>query len=114
MKDPITVIADDRERPGKVIDLLAAMPDVTLSIRRLAVGDYQLNECLLVERKTMIDFATSIVDGRLFKQMTRLAGSPQSRRQRFAVSVENRFMKEGPGTGPWPLAGCVRRKLPAA
>ncbi|PID39884.1 MAG: nuclease [Proteobacteria bacterium] len=52
------------------------MPEVALSIRRLSAGDYQINDTLLVERKTIVDFATSIVDGRLFKQMTRLADAP--------------------------------------
>ncbi len=75
MTPRITIVADDRERVGEVPAVLATMPDVTLTIRRLSVGDYRINDYLRVERKTLLDFATSIVDGRLFKQMIRLAGT---------------------------------------
>ena len=44
-------------------------------IRRLAMGDYQVEKRVIVERKTLKDFAISIIDGRLFKQMIRLANS---------------------------------------
>jgi len=33
------------------------------------MGDYQVEKRLIVERKTLKDFAVSIIDGRLFKQM---------------------------------------------
>jgi ERCC4-type nuclease len=49
--------------------------DVEVSIERLTIGDYQIDDRLLVERKTLKDFAISIIDGRLFKQMIRLANS---------------------------------------
>jgi ERCC4-type nuclease len=39
------------------------------------MGDYQIDNRLIVERKTLKDFAISIIDGRLFKQMIRLANS---------------------------------------
>jgi ERCC4-type nuclease len=39
------------------------------------MGDYQVDNRLIVERKTIKDFAVSIIDGRLFKQMIRIANS---------------------------------------
>ena len=39
------------------------------------MGDYQIDNRLIVERKTLKDFAISIIDGRLFKQMIRLANT---------------------------------------
>ena len=39
------------------------------------MGDYQIDNRLIVERKTLKDFAVSIIDGRLFKQMLCLANS---------------------------------------
>ena len=39
------------------------------------MGDYQIDNRLIVERKSLKDFAISIIDGRLFKQMVRLANS---------------------------------------
>jgi ERCC4-type nuclease len=43
--------------------------DVDVNINRLSMGDYQIDKHLIVERKTIKDFAVSIIDGRLFKQM---------------------------------------------
>jgi ERCC4-type nuclease len=49
--------------------------NVEVCIRRLSMGDYQVENRVIVERKTLKDFAISIIDGRLFKQMIRLANS---------------------------------------
>jgi DNA excision repair protein ERCC-4 len=78
MKQTIHIIMDDRELSGAVSDALSAMPDVDLCIERLPVGDYLVGDRLLVERKTLNDFALSVIDGRLFRQMTRLAASRYS------------------------------------
>lgn len=72
---PIHIIADDRECKSEVIQGLLQIEDVDVSIERLTKGDYQIDDRLLVERKTLKDFAISIIDGRLFKQMIRLANS---------------------------------------
>ena len=71
--DPIHITADDRECKSEVINMLSEIENVDVSIRRLSVGDYQIGSRVIVERKTIKDFAVSIVDGRLFKQMIRLA-----------------------------------------
>ena len=71
--DPIHITADDRECKSEVIKMLSEIENVDVSIRRLSVGDYQIGSRVIVERKTLKDFAVSIVDGRLFKQMIRLA-----------------------------------------
>lgn len=72
----IKITVDDREQSSGVPQILAAMDDVTAVIRRLPLADYDLDGRLLVERKTLPDFAVSVIDGRLFRQMTRLAMSP--------------------------------------
>jgi DNA excision repair protein ERCC-4 len=72
---PINIIADDRECKSEVIEFLMQIEDVDINIDRLSMGDYQIDNRLLVERKTLKDFAVSIIDGRLFKQMIRLANS---------------------------------------
>ena len=58
-----------------MVDSLAGFENVNVCIRRLSIGDYQADNRLIIERKTLIDFAASIIDGRLFKQMIRLANS---------------------------------------
>jgi len=72
---PTHIIADDRECKNAVIKSLSEIENVDVSIRRLSVGDYQIGSRVIVERKTLKDFAKSIVDGRLFRQMIRLANS---------------------------------------
>jgi ERCC4-type nuclease len=71
----IHIIADDRECKSEVIESLLQIEDVDVSIRRLSMGDYQIENRIIVERKTLKDFAISIIDGRLFKQMIHLANS---------------------------------------
>ena len=72
---PINIIADDRECKSEVIKSLLQIEDVKVCIYRLSMGDYQIDTRLIVERKTLKDFAVSIIDGRLFKQMLCLANS---------------------------------------
>ena len=69
------IVADDREGKSKVVGSLEKMEGVHVMVARLATGDYRVDERLLFERKTLPDFAVSIVDGRLFRQMVRLANS---------------------------------------
>jgi ERCC4-type nuclease len=73
--EPVEIIADDREPETDVVDCLRCLDSVSVRIERLRTGDYLANRQILFERKTLPDFARSIVDGRLFKQMMRLAGS---------------------------------------
>lgn len=70
----VLVTADDRE-PESVVDALKALPGVRVTTSRLKLGDYQVDDRLLVERKTLPDFALSVLDGRLFSQAARLAAS---------------------------------------
>jgi len=75
INDPIHITADDRERKSDVIKMLSGIENVDVIIRRLSVGDYYIGSRVIVERKTLKDFAVSIIDGRLFRQMNRLANS---------------------------------------
>ncbi len=52
---------------------LAAHPNVELTLDHLSLGDYRVNDTLIVERKTLTDFAQSVRDGRLFVQASRLS-----------------------------------------
>jgi DNA excision repair protein ERCC-4 len=69
----INIIADDREQKSEVIPSLSRIENVAVRIQRLSIGDYQIDNRVVVERKTLKDFAISIIDGRLFRQMIRLA-----------------------------------------
>ena len=71
----ISIVVDDRERNSAVTQFLSEMDELTVKFERLSCGDYKSENRLLFERKTLKDFASSIIDGRLFDQMIRLAGS---------------------------------------
>lgn len=76
-RQTFTIVADDRERAAAVLPELRRQPGVRLQVQRLAVGDYRIDDWLLVERKTLPDLVQSIKDGRLFAQALRLASAPQ-------------------------------------
>lgn len=61
------VFADTREGNSKVIRHLSEM-EIDVKVQAMAVGDYQVNDEVVIERKTAKDFVDSIVDKRLFKQ----------------------------------------------
>jgi len=74
-RTPTFVVADDRETNAGVIAALRSLPEVEVQIKRLPVGDYVVDNRCIFERKTLLDFAASMIDGRLFKQAQKLAGS---------------------------------------
>ena len=71
----IMVVADDRERNTEIIKFLSNAENVSVGVKRLSVGDYLVDNRLVFERKTLNDFALSIIDGRLFSQAIRLISS---------------------------------------
>lgn len=72
---PVAIIADDREAGSGVVEALRRLGQVDVQVQRLTVGDYFVDDHLLVERKTFKDLAVSIIDGRLFRQAIRLANA---------------------------------------
>jgi ERCC4-type nuclease len=65
--------ADNREtRVIKELQLL----DVPFSIKTMEVGDFEIENRLIIERKTISDLASSIKDGRYDDQKLRLLSQP--------------------------------------
>ena len=81
----VRIIVDDRERTAGVAEVLWQRPGVSIAVRRLKLGDYQVNDTLIVERKTLADFARSVRDCRLFTQAGRLT---RQRRMRTCLILE--------------------------
>lgn len=75
MVKDMEIIVDDREKSTKLMDALSARGDVVLRVERLPLGDYLIDNKLLIERKTIMDLVVSIKDGRLFSQACRLVES---------------------------------------
>ncbi|MBI4425196.1 MAG: hypothetical protein HY554_15805 [Elusimicrobia bacterium] len=65
----VLVEADGSEVASGVPEILARM-GVRIRVGRLPAGDYLIGERVLVERKAAGDFARSLYDGRLFRQLT--------------------------------------------
>jgi ERCC4-type nuclease len=103
-KPRLRIIVDDRERAsGKVLAALAARDDVTIEIARLEVGDYRVERRVVVERKTATDFAASLIDGRLFRQVATLAVT----QERAVLVLEGRDQE-------WRDAGVRREAIQGA
>lgn len=66
------IVADHREAPSGVIREVHRL-GLDVDMQRLDVGDFILSERVGVERKTVSDFLSSLVDGRLLEQSKNLA-----------------------------------------
>jgi len=70
--DRISVIIDHREKTAEVWKHLETHENVTVEFQYLRTGDYLIDNKCVFERKTFLDFVTSIKDGRLFQQAHRM------------------------------------------
>lgn len=77
---PIHIIVDHREANSGVPDALTEIEDITFTFAKLSVGDYEVGDSLVFERKTLPDLIASIKDGRIFRQAKRLAALPPHKR----------------------------------
>ena len=71
-KTKISIFVDTRERRSKTYDELTKK-DCDIIIKQLDIGDYQVGEETIIERKSANDFVESLLDGRLFKQAIKLS-----------------------------------------
>jgi ERCC4-type nuclease len=67
----VKVIVDQRERNPEIADAFSAL-GIEADVRTIPVGDYIASERVGIERKTVSDFESSIINGRLFDQIERL------------------------------------------
>ncbi|MDE1823291.1 MAG: hypothetical protein KGH50_03115 [Candidatus Micrarchaeota archaeon] len=68
----LKMIVDNRERDLSIIEGLSGN-GVDITFAQLPVGDYVVSDRICIERKTVSDFESSIVTGRLFEQAERLS-----------------------------------------
>ena len=67
----LRIVVDDRERKSGIPDLLKSI-GLNVEMKTLPIGDYIVAPETIVERKSIRDLLSSIFDGRLFDQCTRL------------------------------------------
>jgi ERCC4-type nuclease len=65
------VTVDYREKASGIIDLLRCA-GVQVEVGKVSYGDYVINDAITMERKTARDFLISLIDGRLFTQVSNL------------------------------------------
>ena len=94
---------DFAEQNGALLDLVRACVDFDVQLEHLKVGDYSIDDRVVVERKTYADFATSLIDGRLFPQAAALARCPH----RPVILLEGPTPPRLPDVHPHALKGAV-------
>ena len=67
----LRIIVDERERKSGIPDLLKSI-GLNLELKVLPIGDYVVAPETIVERKSIRDLMSSVFDGRLFDQCSRL------------------------------------------
>ncbi len=72
--DKVIIYADTREQASGVIMRLKDT-DAVIRVKQLDVGDFVLSDEVVVERKTVEDFLSSVVDGRLFSQLVMMSSN---------------------------------------
>jgi ERCC4-type nuclease len=70
-KERPSIVVDSRELGSPTTKELSKY-DVLITPETLSIGDFIISDRTAIERKTIDDFASSIIDGRLFEQMSRL------------------------------------------
>ena len=66
-QEKLVIVTDHRENGTPFVEELVRL-GATLEFRALKVGDYIISDDVAVERKTLNDFVSSIIDKRLFEQ----------------------------------------------
>jgi Fanconi anemia group M protein len=66
---------DHSERHSALLEAARRCGSFDVSLVHLDAGDYLIDDEVLIERKTIRDFVSSLIDGRLFPQTARLARS---------------------------------------
>jgi ERCC4-type nuclease len=69
------IVVDHSERRSALLEAVRRGGAFKVQMARLATGDDLIENQVLVERKSATDLAASLVDGRLFPQVARLAHS---------------------------------------
>ena len=103
---PIKIIADVRESPSQVLKELSKY-NIVLELKSLINGDFILSERVAVERKSPQDFASSIIDGRLFNQ----AADLKSHFERPILLIEGETLYISRNIKPEAVMGAVASLL---
>ncbi len=99
----VTIKVDVRELGGEVVRRLASFNDVRISVSRLEMGDYVVSDEVAIERKTVDDLASSLVEGRIFEQIRKLKSV--YKRPMLLIEGKSPYKPERRGVSPRSLMG---------
>ena len=94
---------DHAERQSALFEAVQRSGAFDVRVLRLVTGDYLIAHEVLIERKTIADFAASLTDGRLFAQAARLAHSAH----RSILLIEGPAPAAVPAIHPHALEGAL-------
>lgn len=94
---------DMREQNSRVVPWLTAYADIRLEFSALPNADYVLSDSVAVERKEAGDFASSIIDRRLFGQAAKM----KAEFERPILLIEGDLSGIRSGISPDALRGAV-------
>lgn len=100
---PVIIVADSREARSGIAEKLAKIPGVTLQQAELASGDYLIGNGVAVERKAANDFVISLMEGRIFDQLARMA----IEHERAVVLIEGDIYQTRSAIAPESLDGAL-------
>jgi Fanconi anemia group M protein len=100
---PHRLVVDHSERSAALPELIRESGLFVVQMGRLPTGDYLIDDRILVERKTYADFVASVIDGRLFPQVARLAQS----HYRSLMLIEGPVTSKVPDVHPHSLEGAL-------
>ena len=98
----LAIVVDNREVPTAVAMELGRL-GAKIDAQQLEVGDYVLSERVAVERKMTRDFLDSLVDGRLFSQLSAL----RSAYARPLLVIEGEDMQSDRAVSPAAIDGAI-------
>lgn len=94
---------DHSEHHASLLGSLRDSGVFSIEMDRLPTGDYLIDDRILIERKTHADFIASLLDGRLFPQVARLAHS----RYRSLMLIEGPAPTRAPDVHPHAVEGAL-------
>lgn len=97
------VTVDHSERHSALLDAVRRSGAFQVRMARLATDDYLIGNDVLIERKSVADLAASLIDGRLFPQVARLAHSGY----RLLLLIEGLANTSIPDMHPHSLEGAL-------
>jgi Fanconi anemia group M protein len=97
------VAVDHSETRSALLDAMCQSGAFDVRMVHLATGDYLIDNEVLIEHKSIADFAASLVDGRLFPQVARLAHS----RYRSLLLIDGPTPAVIPDVHPHSVEGAI-------